>query len=144
MAAVASMETDRVAMTHEPGSRLDDFGTRMRKKVDPKAESFDAAQAVARNELALDFCKRRGVQSTFRAAYSRHTAEVVGVLVRGWCRKMQIYFDLEITSPEGTKLVFGDGHHSAFHEATEFSELAESNPGNEVMRRVRQIRAIFR
>ena len=69
-AAIASMEAARMAMVSEPGSACDDFGIRQRVKTKEAAASsgdagYDAAQAVARNDLALDFCRGREVQSTY-------------------------------------------------------------------------------
>ena len=57
---------------------------------------------------------------------------------------MQYYFDLELTSPEGNELVFNQGHHDGYVEATDFAALAASGPKADIQRRITQIRSIFR
>ena len=148
-AAIASMEAAKLAMVSEPGSRSDDFGVRMRVKSKAAASSsgdagYDAAQAVARNALAEELCKRRGVQVSFRVSYGTGASpDQVGVLMRGWCRRMQHFFDLEITSAAGKKLVFSQQQVDEYEESTEFLHLATPLASKQILQRVQQIRNIF-
>ena len=61
----------------------------------------DAFQAVARDRLAAPFCRRRGLQTTFRSGITLHGPEQAGALCRVWCHEVQFLFDLELASPLG-------------------------------------------
>ena len=145
-AAVELMEKARVALAAEPGAHREDFGTRIRKVgAGSSIESYDAAQAVARNELARGFCIRRATQSTFRASYNLDTTpEEVGVLIRGWIHKMQWFFNLELSHPLCEKLVFGPAVHLEYQEPIEFTALANATPKKRTMDRIVQIRGLLR
>ena len=58
-------------------------------------------------------------------------------------QKDAVFFDLEMMSPEGPALVFGQGHHDGFQEATELVELVASKPNAQTMGRIEQIRRLF-
>ena len=148
-AAVASMEAARSAMAAGAGPTTSDFAVRMRTTTEESAArsgdaGFDAAQSIAKHDMAIAFCKRRKEQSTFRISYSKASNETVGVLMREWCRRMQFYYDLEVRSKEGPALAFGAAHHEAYEEATDFAALATS-PANvgEVRKRIEHIRRMF-
>ena len=143
--AVHLVEKAKAALASEDGAHREDFGTIFRKVDAGKtSETFDAAQAVARNDLAKAFCRRRGVHHTFRASYSvGHTPADVGVLIRAWTHKMQWYFNLELDHPRGAGLEFGPAMHEAYCEPTDFTALANAGPPKRLLDRIREVRQLF-
>ena len=144
--AIKELEVAKALLASAPEASHADFGTKIRggeSQLRKSGEMVDAAQAMARNELALAFCRRRGVNSTFRCGFTRHQAST-GVLVRGWARKMQHYFNLELCSPQGADLVFDRSHHADYEESTEFKLLVATADRSFDIDRIEQIRALFK
>ena len=143
--AVNQLEKAKAHLAAAPGARHNDFGTKIRggpSQLLKTGEMVHAAQAVARNPAAISFCARRGVNQTFKSTFSKGIA-AGEVLVRGWARKMQHFFNLEFMEPEGEALVFVKKHHDDYQESDEFLELAENTDLPHVKARIAQIRALF-
>ena len=80
---------------HE-GSEGRDFTTKIRggeSEIAASGKLFNAVQGISRTLLAKDFCRRRGVQSTFRVGFTKdHSADDPGTLCREWVRENAMVF----------------------------------------------------
>eukprot|EP00974_Lingulodinium_polyedra_P035797 3435890-Lingulodinium_polyedra.AAC.1 len=65
---------------------------------------YDAVAGVCRSHDVRDWCRRQGVQNTFRANYSVYGGRAGGIICRAWCHRMQYYYNLHLTSPQGEDL----------------------------------------
>ena len=147
MLALAAVEAARAAEPSGGDLPCDDFVVRVRGDTPMRAmagEAVDAIQGAARNEMARDWCRRRGLNVTFRAGFANHTRVDCGILVRGWCRRMQFFYEMELTSDEGFAFAYSPDRVASFEESTEFLALAErGKDDHRLMARVAQIRAIL-
>eukprot|EP00969_Alexandrium_andersonii_P094537 4176715-Alexandrium_andersonii.AAC.1 len=107
-------------------------------------KAYHSVCGVTRGGLAKDFCKRRGVQYTFRCSYALYGDAACGILARAWCHKMQHYFNLELASSEGEDLVFTSEHRNTYSEPTELQKLlAEGHPNPALLQRVEALRSLL-
>ena len=125
--ALADLEKERDIAEEEGALLQPDFATRVRGRVAATAKEAAGPmglQGQCRTELGRDFCKRRGLHSTFKCTYRTHLRGPSGVLCRAWCDKMQHFLHLEADSEEGEAFVFEDTDCRAYKETTELQALA--------------------
>ena len=124
--AMAALEKERETVAEEGALANIDFVTRVRGRV--SSTSSEAAgpmglQATVRTELAKEFCRRRGLQTTYKCTFSTHGRKVSGVLCRAWCHKMQWLLNKELEVDDGESLEFTEEVLAGYHEPTEVTQL---------------------
>ena len=134
---MAKLDEARRSLAADPMSSSDDFRTTVLSRN-------DAVQGIARNALAKDFCRRRGVPGgAIRFNFSTYGSATCGILARAWCHKMQHYLNLEVVHPLGEGLVFGPEEHATYDEPSELKRLLVGDLRSAVLLRVRQIRGLM-
>ena len=139
------LDKARAALSADPEPSTDDFKVSVlggHWTMEHHGVGADAVMGSARGNAAKAFCTRRGVQQGIRFNYSVYGAEACGILARGWCHKMQHFYNLELSRPNGRELVFGAERVETYREPTEFARLSEGAAGA-VTNRIRQIRDLL-
>jgi hypothetical protein len=144
---MAALDKARSALAKEPEATTDDFRTTVLGGPDLMARlgiPYDAVAGVARGDAGKNFCRRRNIQSTFRANYAMYGAKACGVLARFCVHKMQFYYNLEQAHHLGQDLVLAAEHHALYVEPTEVEALlGEAGCSVACQRRVAAIRVIL-
>ena len=144
-----ALDSARSALARESTESWDDFGVTVLGGMGLMATDgipFDAVCGICKGQHIVQWCRRRGVQYSFRANYSTYGTRVCGILCRAWSHRMQYYYNLQVTSPEGDALVFTEEHHAGYTEPTELTRLLEEPEGSrgQIRARVTALRALFR
>ena len=109
---------------------------------DPAADAVSAFRGEARTEETKDFARAQGVHMSGTFFTSRYGSSHAGILARGWCHKMQYFFNIAVL--RGNDCHFTSAEVEAYEEPTEFSNLArEVSARSPEMKRIRDIRALF-
>ena len=146
LAAVTDLEKARAALGVDVAVLQQDFVTRVRGRRTPTADEVAgpmALQCQTRTDVGRDFCKRRGLQVTFKCSYATVDGhDNAGVLCRAWCHRMQFFLDLEQASPSGaTEDIIGQ--LGLYQEPSELTRLVGVSLGKEgIQERVIFIRSI--
>ena len=80
-----ALDAARSALAKDPHDSFDDFRAIVLggpALMATKGMAYHDVCGVTTSGLATDFCKRRGVQYTFRASYNAYGDRVCGVLAR--------------------------------------------------------------
>ena len=143
--ALTELEKARSALRDESGrDNVIDFGSTIRggaRHYAATGSSVHATLAVARTELAADWCRERRLALSFQAAHSVYGADVAKVLCRSWSHRMQFFFDMELAASDPGQL-FAEGHIAEYEEPTELTALLASPVSGRVRERVAKIRRI--
>ena len=86
-------------------------------------EAVHAIQGQCANQDA-DFWARTYAQVSFKATFSEHTAAASKLLVRSWCHRMQFFFSLMQSAPEGSEFRYTPEIIASYKEPTELTALA--------------------
>ena len=84
-----------------------------------------ASQGQCTNQAATDWARQYG-QTTFKATFSEHGPAESAVLVRSWCHRMQLFFDMWLRAPAGAGFVYTDELVGSYAEPTELAALTGS------------------
>ena len=91
-------------------------------------KSYEYIIGRSTNNLTLDFVKRRTGQQTMRwkvfrkdDAFGEHEC---GILAREWCRKLQHFWQIELSGEVAPGHPFSQVHHDSYVEAVEFQGMA--------------------
>ena len=104
---------------------------------------YIAAKGQAKGDEGEGFCRIHEVGMSFWASYREYDRVVAGVLCRGWCHKMQYYYDLEQNSGE-QYLVFTAEHRNAYQGPTKLTLLREQpNLSQRILGRLAKIDNLF-
>jgi hypothetical protein len=103
----------------------------------------DALSGITIGEHAIDWCRVRALNLSFRCEIALYAIENCAVLVRTWCIKMQYYYNLSLTRPDGVG--FTDADRAGFVYPPEFELMAATTFVGHArgQRRVQQIRNLF-
>eukprot|EP00974_Lingulodinium_polyedra_P110732 10709164-Lingulodinium_polyedra.AAC.1 len=99
--------------------------------------------AIARGDMAIQFCRRRGVAYSFKVTFSACGERGAGVLSRAWCHRLQYYYNEELLAPEGPTVAFSGRHHKGYQEPTEVKAWLEEGVRKEALEKLEMIRGLF-
>ena len=143
------LEKVRAAVASAQEDKTDDFVVAVlggKRVLEKTGKAYDYIQGKAANVIAGDFAKTRTGQETMRWSVSAYGDEACGIMARSWCRKMQHYYDLEVTGEVKPGQAFSPAHHASFVDSIEFSGLAltvSANGPKALQKRIDQLEFLF-
>ena len=104
-------------------------------------EYHDAIQGYCVSAAADRWARDRKLQVTWKAGFGEHTEAASRIMVRGWCHRMQYFFDQEMGASSAV-FAFTESIVAAYQEPTELTELARSSKKESTQKRISLIRKI--
>ena len=108
-----------------------------------KGMPYEQVSGHARGALARDFCTRRRLQYSMRFDVAAYGEEACGVMSRGFCHRMQYFFNCELARDNGAERPFTREDVAAYREPSELTKLANTSTNVNSLTRIEQIRAIL-
>eukprot|EP00974_Lingulodinium_polyedra_P036967 3545813-Lingulodinium_polyedra.AAC.1 len=119
MEVMKKLDAARAALGKDIQGSFDDFRTSVLLAAPKDADQGGpyACLCVARGDLAIQWCKRRGLAYSQKLAFGVFgSSKIAGVLGRAWCHKLQHFYNLELLSPAGPDLKYTPKDFSDYQE----------------------------
>ena len=147
LAGLSDLEKARCAAVAEHSARGGggDFAPKIRggaSQILKSGEVAHAAQGQTTNAVAKKWAQDNRLQVTFKATFGTHGVDAANTIVRGWCHRMQFFYDMHMANADDASFAFTAREVGLYAEPSDLTALASELTNIEWQGRIAAIRLI--